>query len=102
MSWIPGHLLLLLLLLLVLDSRTLVLVLVLVVVVLVLVFVVGVVVVVVVVVVGPGFQESSCRDQNPQHLTLLTSKCASPHKGMHFLNISPSQSALRQLCFNTF
>ena len=35
-------------------------------------------------------------------LTLLTSKCASRHNDVHFLNISTSKSAPRPTCFATF
>ena len=34
--------------------------------------------------------------------TLLTSKCASRHKGVHFFNISTSKSALNLVCFAHF
>ena len=39
---------------------------------------------------------------DPQFLTLLTSKCASRHNGVHFFDISTSKSALRSPVFNTF
>ena len=37
-----------------------------------------------------------------QFLTLLTSKCASRHNGVHFFDISTSKSAPRPSVFNTF
>ena len=37
-----------------------------------------------------------------QFLTLLTSKCASRHNGVHFFNISTSKSRPRMTCFDTF
>ena len=37
-----------------------------------------------------------------QFLTLLTSKCASRHNGLHFFDISTSKSAPRPPVFNTF
>ena len=37
-----------------------------------------------------------------QFLTLLTSKCASRHNGVHFFDISTSKSALWPSVFNTF
>ena len=37
-----------------------------------------------------------------QSLTLLTSKCASRHNGVHFFDISTSKSAPRPSVFNTF
>ena len=40
--------------------------------------------------------------QDPQFLTLLTSKCASRHNAVHFFDISTSRSAPRPPVFNTF
>ena len=40
--------------------------------------------------------------RDPQFLTLLTSKCASRHNGVHFFDISTSKSAPRPSVFNTF
>ena len=40
--------------------------------------------------------------RDPQFLTLLTSKCSSRHKAMHFFDISTSKSAPRPPVFNTF
>ena len=40
--------------------------------------------------------------RDPQFLTLLTSKCASRHNGVHFFDISTSKSAPRPPVFNTF
>ena len=40
--------------------------------------------------------------RDPQFLTLLTSKCASRHKAVHFFDISTSKSAPRPPVFNTF
>ena len=41
--------------------------------------------------------------RDPQFLTLLTSKCASRHKAVHFFDISTSKSAPRPpVFFNTF
>ena len=37
-----------------------------------------------------------------QFLTLLTSKCASRHNGVHFFDISTSKSAPRMVCFVQF
>ena len=37
-----------------------------------------------------------------QFLTLLTSKCAACHNGVHFFDISTSKSAPRPTVFNTF
>ena len=37
-----------------------------------------------------------------QVITLLTAKCASRHNGVHFLNISTSQSAPKLRCFRCF
>ena len=44
---------------------------------------------------------TSKKAQNPQFFTLLTSKCASRHNGVHFF-ISTSKSAPRPPVFNTF
>ena len=48
--------------------------------------------------------ESECQKmgKNRQFLTLLTWKCASRHKGVHFLNLSTSKSALNLVCFVHF
>ena len=35
-------------------------------------------------------------------LNMLTWKCVSRHKGVHFLNISTSKSALNVVCFDVF
>ena len=43
-----------------------------------------------------NFQKCS---EPPQFLTLLTSKCASRHKGLYFFNISTSKSAPNLWCF---
>ena len=40
--------------------------------------------------------------RDPQFLTLLTSKCASRHKAVHFFNISISKSGPKPSVFNTF
>ena len=40
--------------------------------------------------------------RDPQILTLLTSKCASRHKAVHFFNISISKSGPKPSVFNTF
>ena len=40
--------------------------------------------------------------RDPQFLTLLTSKCSSRHKAVHFFDISTSKSAPRPPVFNTF
>ena len=40
--------------------------------------------------------------RDPQFLTLLTSKCASRHNGVHFFVISTSKTAPRPSVFNTF
>ena len=40
--------------------------------------------------------------RDPQYLTLLTSKCASRHNGVHFFDIRTSKSAPRPSVFNTF
>ena len=40
--------------------------------------------------------------RDPQFLTLLTSKCASRHNGVHFFNISVSKSAPNLVCFARF
>ena len=45
---------------------------------------------------------TSKKDQNPQFFTLLTSKCASRHNGVHFFNISTSTSGPRMVCFVHF
>ena len=37
-----------------------------------------------------------------QFLTLLTSKCASRHNGVHFFDISTSKSGPRMVCFGHF
>ena len=39
---------------------------------------------------------------NPQFFTLLTSKCASRHNGVHFFDISTSKSGPRMVCFVHF
>ena len=45
---------------------------------------------------------TSKKAQNPQFFTLLTSKCASRHNGVHFFDISTSKSAPRMVCFVHF
>ena len=40
--------------------------------------------------------------RTPQFFTLLTSKCASRHNGVHFFDISTSKSAPNVVCFCTF
>ena len=45
---------------------------------------------------------TSKKAQNPQFFTLLTSKCASRHNGVHFFNISTSKSGPRMVCFVHF
>ena len=45
---------------------------------------------------------TSKKAQNPQFFTLLTSKCASRHNGVHFFNISTSKSGPSMVCFVTF
>ena len=40
--------------------------------------------------------------RDPQFLTLLTSKCSSRHKAVHFFDISTSKSVPRPPVFNTF
>ena len=40
--------------------------------------------------------------RTPQVLSLLTSKCASRHNGVHFFNMSTSKSAPSPSVFNTF
>ena len=40
--------------------------------------------------------------QDPQFLTLFTSKCASRHNAVHFFNISTSKTAPNPSVFNTF
>ena len=45
---------------------------------------------------------TSKKPQNPQFFTLLTSKCASRHNGVHFFDIWTSKSGPRPSVFNTF
>ena len=40
--------------------------------------------------------------ENPNILTLLTSKFASRHNGVHFFHISTSKSGPRMVCFGAF
>ena len=40
--------------------------------------------------------------QDRQFLTLLTSKCASRHNGVHFFNIATSKSVPNMVCFVHF
>ena len=40
--------------------------------------------------------------RNISFLTLLTSKCASRHNGVHFFDISTSKSGLNLVCFVHF
>ena len=45
---------------------------------------------------------TSKKAQNPQFFTLLTWKCASRHNGVHFFDISTSNSGPRMVCFVHF
>ena len=45
---------------------------------------------------------TSKKAQNPQFFTLLTSKCASRHNGVHFFDISTSKSGPNLVCFVHF
>ena len=45
---------------------------------------------------------TSKKAQNPQFFTLLTSKCASRHNGVHFFDISTSKSGPELRCFVHF
>ena len=45
---------------------------------------------------------TSKKAQNPQFFTLLTSKCASRHNGVHFFDISTSKSGPSMWCFVHF
>ena len=45
---------------------------------------------------------TSKKAQYPQFLTLLTSKCASRHNGMHFFNVSTSKSGPHMVCLLHF
>ena len=45
---------------------------------------------------------TSKKAQNPQFFTLLTSKCASRHNGVHFFDIATSKSGPRMVCFVHF
>ena len=45
---------------------------------------------------------TSKKAQNPQFFTLLTSKCASRHNGVHFFDISTSKSGPKLRCFVHF
>ena len=45
---------------------------------------------------------TSKKAQNPQFFTLLTSKCASRHNGVHFFDIATSKSGPELVCFVHF
>ena len=45
---------------------------------------------------------TSKKAQNPQFFTLLTSKCASRHNGVHFFDIATSKSGPTMVCFAHF
>ena len=45
---------------------------------------------------------TSKKAQNPQFFTLLTSKCASRHNGVHFFDIATSKSGPDLVCFVHF
>ena len=45
---------------------------------------------------------TSKKAQNPQFFTLLTSKCASRHNGVHFFDIATSKSGPSMVCFVHF
>ena len=47
-------------------------------------------------------RQKRLKTQNHKFLTLLTSKCASRHNGVHFFNLSTSKSALKVVCFVHF
>ena len=70
------------------------------------IFIVVIVVIVVVVVVVVAAEQNDIRHSksgsNPQFLTLLTSKCASRHNGVHFFDISTSKSGPYVVCFVHF